>query len=283
MTSRRAIGRWVVAFAAALAIPAASATWASSQEAEAEPGGWHDPILSWPDPLGESLLDVEATYYWFTRGDRASLLPAPTAERPLRIYVGGDSLSGGPAFGFELLVDDDPRFELTTDVRLSTGVITEWFFDWRAYLADTVAEGGYDVIVLSMGGNDGQRFSGHRDLVGSDPWKAMYQARVAEMLVSVDRPGRFVVWVGMPPVTLGKIAELPAIVNPLTEAVARGRRTAYLDAAAIVAPDGVFTRTVVDEEGRDRTVRSSDGVHYTRDGGRLLADQILDLIDQRSG
>ncbi len=277
----RAVCRWVLALGLSCGLPVVSTSWASSDEPAR--GGWADPTLKWPDPLGETQLGAEGAYYWFTRADRFSLLPIATAERPLRIYVGGDSLSGGPAFGFELLLEDDPRFELTFDVRLSTGVITEWFFDWRLHLAEVVADGGYDVIVLSMGGNDGQRFSGHTDAVGSDPWRATYQSRVAEMLSAVDRPGRLVVWVGMPPVTLDRIAELPAIVNPLTSAVAQGRRSAFLDAAAIVAPGGVFTQTIQDSEGRDRTVRAGDGVHYTRDGGRLLAEQILLMIDQRSG
>jgi hypothetical protein len=246
--------------------------------------GWADPSLSWPNPLADTGLDPESTYYRFRRADGESLLPIATAERPLAVYVGGDSLSGGPAFGFKELIEDDPAYRLTKGVRLSTGVITEWYFDWVAHLRDAVSAGGYDVIVLSMGGNDAQRFRSHADAVASAEWRARYQARVAEMLAAVDSPARLVIWLGMPAVSLSTLDGLPEVVNPLSAAAAEaGRRSTYVDASAIVAPDGVFTQLIIDADGRELEVREGDGIHYTRVGGRLIGLELLDVIAQHSG
>lgn len=279
-------GRWVVAVAVAVVV-LFSAPPSAAQEESPDPvprEGWADPTRSWPDPLADTGLGVEATYYRFQRMDGRSLLPVASAERPLSVYVGGDSLSGGPAFGFEALIADDPAYRLTTEVRLSTGVITEWYFDWVAHLREVVSAGGYDVVVLSMGGNDAQRFRGFGDAVGSPEWQARYQARVADMLAAVDSPGRLVIWLGMPAVSVPALEGLPAVVNPLSAAAAgSGRRFAYADASAVVAPEGVFTRVIVDADGRELEVREGDGIHYTRVGGELLGHELLEIIAGYSG
>ena len=256
--------------------------------AQAEPNenGWHDPTRVWPDPVsGGSFTGFDEVFYQHARIDGRSLLPGPSIDRPLRIWVGGDSLSGGPAFGFEELLEGDVRYEVTEEVRLSTGVVTEWYFDWVAHLEAVVAEGGYDVVVLSMGGNDAQRFRGHRDPVGSPEWQERYRERVMRMMAALDRPGRLVVWVGMPPVSVPTLDELPAVVNPLAAAAAgHHARVHYLDAAAVVSPDGSFTRFLPDPDGPGQLkVREGDGVHYTRVGGELLAREILTVIGASSG
>lgn len=226
---------------------------------------------------------AEEVFYLHNRADQRSLLPPATVERPLHVYVGGDSLSGGPAFGFEELLADDPAYRVTEDVRLSTGVVTEWFFDWPAHLREEVARGPYDVIVLSMGGNDAQRFRGTTDAVGSEPWRATYRERIELMLRAVDSPGRLVVWVNMPPTSLPRLAGLSDIVNPLAvEATATGHRFVNVDAASIVAPDGVFTRDIEGPDGPLR-VRAGDGVHYTRVGGTVLAKEVLAVIGKFTG
>lgn len=252
---------------------------------EREEPGWADPVRRWPDPVADTGLGSEETYYWFSRNDQRSLLPVASVERPLRVYVGGDSLSGGPAFGFEELVTVDPTVQFVGEVRLSTGVVTEWYFDWRAHLRDVVANDGYDVVVLSMGGNDAQRFRGHSsEHVGSEAWRARYAGRVASMMEALDRPGRLVIWVGMPAVALEQLTGLPEIVNPLAVAAADGgRRFAFLDASAVVAPNGVFTRFIEGPDGVPLNVREGDGVHYTRAGGELLVDEIMALVAEHSG
>ena len=181
------------------------------------------------------------------------------------------------------MVGDDLRYEIAEDIRKSTGVVTDWFFDWRTHLADVVAVGGYDVVVLSMGGNDGQRFAGSLGGVGSEQWEEQYRLRVQAMLRAVDEVGRLVVWVGMPAVEPPTIADLPGTVNPIAQsAVAEVARALYLDAGSFVSPDGVFVLFVADESGVERRGGVRDGVHYTIEGGRAVATGLLNLIEQSS-
>ena len=242
---------------------------------------WADPVLRWPDPLAESQLGTEPTYYWFARDDRRSLLPAATAERPLRVWAGGDSMSGGPVYGFRQLIADDPDFRFTEDIIKSTGVVTEWFFDWIDYMARDVAEGPYEVIVLAMGANDKQRFRGLSAAFGEQEWAERYRTRVRDLVAAATRPGRLVIWVGLPPLQPRHFAPLPGVVNPLAAAaVADVDGAIFMDSFDAVGVDGAYAQRL--GPGK-RNVRTEDGIHYTYYGGVVLTEPILAEIERRSG
>ena len=242
---------------------------------------WADPVLRWPDPLAESQLGTEPTYYWFAREDRRSRLPAATPERPLLVWSGGDSISGGPVYGFRQLIADDERFRFTEDILKSTGVVTDWYFDWVTYMATEVAEGPYDVIVLAMGANDKQRFRGLPAAFGEPEWTERYQTRVRDLLAAAARPGRLVIWVGLPPLQPRHFAPLPGVVNPLAAAaVAEVDGAIYVDSFDAVAVDDAYARRLGPEQ---RDIRTQDGIHYTYYGGVVLTEPILAEIERRSG
>ncbi|HCB36871.1 MAG TPA: hypothetical protein DEP66_01280 [Acidimicrobiaceae bacterium] len=245
--------------------------------------GSSDPVSIWPDPLNETQLGGDDSYYFYARADRRSLLPTPTSERPLRIWVGGDSMSGGAVYGLTRLLEDDPGYTVTSDVRKSTGNVSDWYFDWPQYMETTVAEAGYDVIVLTIGANDKQRIRGVSGPAGSPAWVADYLTRVDALVGAAVRPGRLVVWVGLPHMQPRYLRGLPDLVNPLVASVADAYPEAhFVDAAAVVSPDGEYVRRLGGEHGR-RSVRTSDGVHYTFYGGELVAAPVIAEIERRSG
>ncbi len=236
-----------------------------------------------PADPSAGVLDASSlagpAFYRLFREDGHSLLRAPSADDPLRMWVGGDSLSGAVADELERYAASDPLLTVTKETRTSTGVVSEWFFDWRARITE-VAAGGYDVIVLTMGGNDAQQFRGIPARVASDEWRAEYRRRVASMLRTAARPGRLVIWIGMAPATPPNIAPLMPVVDEITSSVAAETDgVAYLDAWSMFAgPDGQFLRSIVTPEGRSVRVRADDGVHYTLAAGRMLRDGVLQLV-----
>ena len=243
---------------------------------------WGAPHHRWPE-LHTSHLGQEKAYYHWSREDRQSLLPEAIETRPLNIWVGGDSLAGGAALGFRELVSRERRWVYTEDVRKSTGVVSDWYFDWIEYLRDEVADGPYQVVVLSIGGNDWQGFRGGPSDKGSAEWVAQYQQRIKKMLETVDRTGRLVIWVGMPHFRIPFMVPLPDVVNPITQEVFHdGDRTAWIDAAAIVSPDGIWTKHILDENGEAIEVRTDDGTHYQSNGARLISAAVVAAIEERS-
>ena len=243
---------------------------------------WGAPHHRWPD-LHTSHLGQDKAYYHWSREDRKSLLPEATETRPLNIWVGGDSLAGGAALGFRELTREESRWRYTEDVRKSTGVVSDWYFDWIEYLEDEVADGPYQVIVLSIGGNDWQGFRGGPSDKGSAEWITQYQQRVEKMLKTVDRIGRLVIWIGMPHFRIPFMVPLPDVVNPITQNVfSDGDRSTWVDAAAIVSPYGIWTKAILDENGKIIEVRTDDGTHYQSNGARLITTAVVAAIEKRS-
>ncbi|MEC7916104.1 MAG: DUF459 domain-containing protein [Actinomycetota bacterium] len=243
---------------------------------------WGAPVQRWPDLLS-SQLGEDKTYYYWTREDRKSLLRSGTNQRPLNIWVGGDSLAGGAALGFRELVRLESRWLYTEDVRKSTGIVSDWYFDWEAYLDDEVANGPYEVIVISIGGNDWQGFRGGPTEKGSPDWVEKYRSRVTRILQILDRPGRLVIWVGMPHFRIPFMVPLPDAVNPITEEVfGDGERSSWIDAAAIVSPDGFWTKSIMDDDGKEIEVRTQDGTHYQSNGARLIVGAVVAAIEERT-
>jgi len=241
---------------------------------------WGAPHHRWPS-LTDSHIGQEEAYYHWSRRNRTSLLPEGTQTNPLSIWVGGDSLAGGPALGFRELERKEGRWLYTEDVRKSTGVVSDWYFDWAQHLKQQVADGPYEVIVLSIGGNDWQGFRGGPSEKGSAQWTQEYRQRVQEILRILDRPGRLVIWVGMPHFRIPFMVPLPDAVNPITKEVfGNGERSAWVDAASIVSPNGVWTKEILGENGELLEVRTDDGTHYQSNGARLITAAVVAAIEQ---
>lgn len=252
---------------------------ATAQDSDFDP--WGAAERRWPG-LANPHRGQEEVYYHWSRRNQTSLLPEGTETNPLNIWVGGDSLAGGPAMGFRELVRKEGRWLYTEDVRKSTGVVSDWYFDWVKYLEQEVADGPYEIVVLSIGGNDWQGFRGGPSQKGSIEWTQEYLQRVETIVRTLDRPGRLVIWVGMPHFRSPFMVPLTDVVNPITQEVfGNGERSIWVDAASIVSPNGVWTKDISNENGESLEVRTNDGVHYQSSGGRLLTAAVVAAIEKK--
>jgi hypothetical protein len=225
-------------------------------------------------------LDVLGEHELMYRADGHSLLRAPTPEQPLRIYVGGDSLSGTPAIALGNTARRNALIEVIGDTRTSSGLVADWFFDWPVHMSERVSPQPYDVIVMMMGGNDAQRFRASGGALGSEEWVGDYRERMETVRRSARACGRLVVWIGLPPVTPSNIETIVPHVNATAASLADElANVVYLDAFSMFADeDGGFARYLDDENGKRVMVRAGDGVHFANIAGDWLSDQILDIV-----
>jgi hypothetical protein len=204
---------------------------------------------------------------------------------PLRIWVGGDSIAGGPAWA----VGDAARplgATVHTEFQVGTGLSRPDFFDWYRHL-NAVAD-AYDpeIMILLFGGNDIQPlqlpFGAGTVSYGDPAWSAEYRRRVAAIMDTLAVRGRRVIWVGTPPMEAPEYNAEMAALNEIysSEAAARADWVTYFDAWTMFSPagePGVFTRTLPDAAGAPQNVRFDD-IHYDVAGSRLLAAALLDTV-----
>ena len=88
------------------------------------------------------------------------ILRAPTADEPLRVYIGGDSIIRDAGDAFLDIASDTPLFDTTLHYENATGLTRPDFYDWPAAFADDMAERRPEVVFVLFGGNDSQGIIG---------------------------------------------------------------------------------------------------------------------------
>jgi hypothetical protein len=143
-----------------------------------------------------------------TNGHTVSYVPhlrTPTPADPLKLWVGGDSIT--ETFGTQLVrvAGDTGLFHTTLDYHISTGLCVPTYFNWPVHLAqDVIPKVDPDVVVIMFGANDGQNIlmpDGKVLTAFSPEWQAEYAKRVGAVMDLLRSPtnDRLVIWPGPPP------------------------------------------------------------------------------------
>lgn len=213
-------------------------------------------------------------------------LRAPSADEPLRIYIGGDSIIRDAGDAFLNLASDSPLFETTLHYENATGLTRPDFYDWPAALAEDMETHRPDVAFILFGGNDSQGILGPNGEAYPGPsdarWRDEYARRVAGVMDILRADDRIVFWVALPPMRDDGFDGRADIMNDIYREAAETRPwMTYLDTDPLFGGgDGEYVERQPDPSGNVVDLRQEDGVHFSQPGATRLARVMLDLIDQ---
>lgn len=206
----------------------------------------------------------------------------PTVDDPLRVYVGGDSLSQGVGTSLSRVASAFGTMKVLEHGVISSGLTRPDYYDWPAELGRALASGQPEAYVLMFGANDPQTIetpTGNVN-VGDPRWEEAYRARVALVMgaLSATRP---VIWIGLPAVGRNDLEpQMQLLTRIYSEEAAQFPNVRYIDVRAMIGP--VYTPYIDDGNGKQVLVRAQDKVHFTPAGYDMLAkaaaDQITALI-----
>ncbi|XXF76923.1 DUF459 domain-containing protein [Myxococcaceae bacterium GXIMD 01537] len=207
--------------------------------------------------------------------------PASTAPARTVLLLGDSLLATG--FGRDL----QGRLEQHADIRCarraksSTGLARPDFFDWMDVGREEVAKHQPDVVVVILGGNDGQGITDAEGkavaLWGTDDWESTYRERLVTFLQVLSAPGRRILWVELP------ATRLPGFERKLTRIrrVQREVLSAHADAHLLDtrpfftdAKGRPLSHAPVEGFRKPKQLRMDDGVHFTTAGGRYFATKV---------
>ncbi len=210
---------------------------------------------------------------------------------PLRVWVGGDSLSGelGPSLG--TLLAPTGVVQVTVDFKVSSGLHNNDVRDWPTEIANQMTKYSPDVAIFMIGANDA-------GIVGGDPssWEPAYKARLDFVLGElVGDHHRTVYLVGPPPMGSSDLDRGARALGLLMAQEASQRPdVVYVDAYSMFAgPDGGYASRLdlsalaaspmfpvqVHGDLSSVQVRIGDGVHFTDDGATYIAYKVARLLD----
>ena len=209
----------------------------------------------------------------------------PLLSAPIKILIIGDSmiLEGfGPQFENRL-----KSYEGFTTVRFgkySTGLNRIDYFDWYSKTRELITSHNPDVLVIMVGANDGQGIrdsNGNAVLLNSESWDVVYRERVKNYLEEFSPKFKQIYWIGHPiPRTENfhnKFLRMNKIYDEVSQEYAN---VYYVNSWERFAVDGKYAPTLADDDGTVAYVKSSDGVHVTNHGGKILSDLTIDYMHQ---
>lgn len=218
-------------------------------------------------------------------------LRTPTKEEPLRLWVGGDSMSKILGEAIVRQAEESGYFDPEQDSQLSSGLVRPDFFDWPGKFDDLANEDEpNEVFIVIFGANDDQGIKTQDGKVyqpeGADwpGWEREYRRRVAGTMDVLKADRRLVVWVGQPVMRDDDLAEAMERLNAIYRAEAEKRPwVRYFDMWDLFQnEDGDYDSRIRDDDGEVKEMRHPDGVHLVREGGEFAARRILDLIEREA-
>ena len=204
----------------------------------------------------------------------------PTAEDPLRMWLGGDSMTIELSQSTEEAVASRPELQLATHPQVSSGLTRPDFFDWPTYLAEEVLPTDPEVVAVMFGANDsqGMEIDGTAYQPSSPEWQEEYRRRVGVVMDQLRGDGRLVLWIGQPRMRDAGFDERMGVLDTIYAEEAEARPwVEFLDSRPVLSPDvDGFQATDADGDA----LRQSDGIHLDRAGAALLADAVLAAVTE---
>ncbi len=230
--------------------------------------------------------------------------PTPTKPKPakpkklafspskkLRLWVAGDSLVITPGYAVVRAAGASPAIESVggVDGRVATGLTRPDVFNWFEEIRRQVKELKPRAIVLAFGGNDDKAYmTGLPDGVsidafGGSVWRREYARRVGGLMDMINRGGALVVWIGLPQTQSSEQTQRFDVVNAVVQREARKRegRAVFIDTYTMFAgSDGGYAEYLPNASGKLVKMRAGDGVHFEREGGDVIAREVLKALNK---
>ena len=250
--------------------------WLSPDDDLGDEGGFQTVAAPLPGGNGATIPPVTADAFSPTD------VGAKAAPKPLKsVLVTGDSLSQ-PLDSELARRFADAGVNVTRDPHIGTGISKTDLLDWGK-LSTKQSEKNYDAVVMFMGANEGFPLPGPdgKDIeCCSAEWAAVYANRARAMMNAYRREGQGrIYWLTLPTPRDPDRAKIARVVNSAIVAAAAPYRAQVrvVDTVAIFTP-GFRYRAAMDVDGNETIVRESDGIHLNPAGSKLLADQLLPVM-----
>ena len=191
------------------------------------------------------------------------------------LVIIGDDLADGLVGGAREVFQRDARVVVRQTPLPMNGLMRPSYHNLIVQVEEDLKAASPQIAVLMMGSWDRvsvRDASGRRHRVGSDGWRAEYTARVDRLLKLLRRYNVAVYWAGLPPARRYDFNEDVQMMNSILRERAYLNGAKYIDVyAAFATETGGYSAYGPDVTGKNRLLRSGDGVYFTWEGNRKLA------------
>jgi hypothetical protein len=212
--------------------------------------------------------------------------PGPVIpDEPYKVLILGDSLAAtGIGALLERKLGAHPHIKAYRKGKSSSGLARPDFYDWMAEGKRQVELRDPDLVVVILGGNDGQdltrlrRTDGPRVSWKDEAWADAYRERMDAFLATLQGDDRKILWLGLPAMGMRSFERKLTLIRDVQQNAveALGDRAIYLDTIPFVtdADGNLLEQAAVGKAKKVENLRADDKIHFTMAGSEYFADQV---------
>ena len=163
----------------------------------------------------------------------------------------------------------------------STGLLYKKSHNWAQVIKDTLAQNqGIKLLVMLIGANDpwGRSINGKFYKLNSPEWREFYAGRVDEIYKIAKASNVKVLWLSLPCMQKTDYAKKIELLNEIYKNVSEQNGQFFINTSEYLCQNDNFL-THLNIDGKRSKIRQDDGVHISKIGSQILADEILKRIE----
>lgn len=201
-----------------------------------------------------------------------------------KVLFAGDSMMQGVAPWVMRKLKSEHQIDSMDLSKQSTGLSYSSFFDWPATIEKAFAEHSeIGALVIYLGANDpwavpnpANKAAKYIDFA-TDEWVVLYHQKMNRILDNAKAHGVQVIWITPPTMKKQKLNEQMKVLTDIMHKGIDKTQVVVMDSKPLLSPSDDYTDSIVIGE-KTVKVRTADGIHFTTDGQKHLANHILDRI-----
>lgn len=198
-----------------------------------------------------------------------------------QVFFAGDSMMQGVAPHLQKWLSTKYSIKSVNLSKQSTGLTYNRFYDWNKTISDTLnSNSKIKILVIFLGPNDpwdmpnpeGGSFLRFK----SPQWESIYRSRIKNIIDTAHRHQVTVLWLTPPNMRRDKLNEQMIYLRELINDEVSKNHGYVIDTRTILGNNGnQFSETKTDTNEQKVKTRSSDGIHFSVQGQKIIAQKIL--------
>ena len=163
----------------------------------------------------------------------------------------------------------------------STGLLYKKSHNWAQIIKDTLAKNkDIKLLVMLIGANDpwGRSINGKFYELNSSEWREFYARRVDEIYKIAKASNVKVLWLSLPCMQKTDYAKKIELLNEIYKSVSEQNGQFFINTSEYLCQNDEY-KTHIDINGKRSKIRQDDGIHISKIGSQILADEILKRIE----
>ena len=163
----------------------------------------------------------------------------------------------------------------------STGLLYKKSHNWAQVIKDTLTQNqGIKLLVMLIGANDpwGRSINGKFYELNSSEWREFYARRVDEIYKIAKASNVKVLWLSLPCMQKTDYAKKIELLNEIYKSASEQNGQFFINTSEYLCQNDNFL-THLNIDGKRSKIRQDDGIHISKIGSQILADEILKRIE----